>query len=224
MFAVLTSGYKGKLAVSTSVKSYHHGDLRAALLAAAIESLEAGEAFSMRAVARRAGVSPAAPYRHFADREALDAAVAVEGFEDLRADLRVALSEVPATAPAEDVVAAIGVAYVAFALRRPAVFRMMFGNECDEENSERVQASAQVHEVLDGVIEQIFPGVDVPGLSSALWSMAHGLAFLHLDGKFRPGSAEEVAARVRSSVAAVFAMSAHSHIPARRIPGQEDPA
>lgn len=194
--------------MSTSGKSYHHGDLRAALLAAAIESLETGETFSMRAVARRAGVSPTAPYRHFADREALDAAVAVEGFVDLRADLRAALSDVPTTAPAEDVVAALGIAYVAFALRRPAVFRMMFGNECDEESSERVQASERLHELLNGVIEQILPGVDIPGLSSALWSMAHGLAFLHLDGKFRPEPSDEVAARVRSSVAAIFAIAA----------------
>lgn len=194
--------------MSTSAKSYHHGDLRAALLAAAIESLETGETFSMRAVARRAGVSPTAPYRHFADREALDAAVAVEGFDDLRADLRAALSDVPTTAPAEDVVAALGIAYVAFALRRPAVFRMMFGNECDEESSERVQASERLHELLNGVIEQILPGVDIPGLSSALWSMAHGLAFLHLDGKFRPEPSDEVAARVRSSVAAIFAIAA----------------
>jgi len=162
----------------------------------------------MRAVARLAGVSPAAPYRHFADREALDAAVAVEGFKDLRADLRAALPADLATASAEDVVAALGVAYVAFALRRPAVFRMMFGNECDEEDSERSRASAQLHDVLNEAIEQIFPDADVPSLSSALWSMAHGLAFLHLDGKLRPESAEVVAARVRSSVAAVFAMSA----------------
>ncbi|MEW1950784.1 TetR/AcrR family transcriptional regulator [Pseudarthrobacter sp902506025] len=192
--------------MSTSEKSYHHHDLRAALLTAAIESLEAGESFSLRAVARRAGVSPTAPYRHFADRDALDSAVAVEGFKDLRADLRAALGDVAEPAGAEEAVSALGVAYVAFALRRPAVFRLMFGNQCDEANSERVQASEQLHDVLNRAIESLFPGANISSLSTALWSMAHGLAFLHLDGKLRPTPADEVAARVQSAVAAVFAL------------------
>lgn len=192
--------------MSTSAKTYHHGDLRAALLAAAIESLEAGEAFSMRAVARRAGVSPTAPYRHFADRDALDAAVAVEGFKDLREDLGQALAAAPESSDAVDEIARLGVAYVSFALRRPAVFRLMFGNECDAIDSERVQASQELRAVLDRVIERLFPATDVPSLSTALWSLAHGLAFLHLDGKLRPEPADEVAGRVRSSVAAIVAL------------------
>lgn len=192
--------------MSTSEKAYHHGDLRAALLKAAIESLEAGEAFSMRAVARRAGVSPTAPYRHFADREALDSAVAVEGFKDLRKDLGAALADISESSAAADVIAALGTAYVTFALRRPAVFRLMFGHECDEADSERVQASGQLHEVLNGVVERLFLTADVPNLSMALWSMAHGLAFLHLDGKLRPEPVDAVAGRVRSSVAAIFAI------------------
>ena len=193
--------------MSTSTKSYHHGDLRAALIAAAVEGLEAGEPFSLRAVARRAGVSPTAPYRHFADREALDSAVAVEGFKDLRADLEAALTgPVQPTAP-EGVIAALGVAYVGFALRRPAVFRLMFGNECDEEDSERVQASEQLHEMLNQAIERLFPGANISGLSVALWSVAHGLAFLHLDGKLRPQSDDDVAARVQSTVGAIFALN-----------------
>lgn len=194
--------------MSTSAKSYHHGDLRAALLDAAIESLEAGEAFSMRAVARRAGVSATAPYRHFADREALDSAVAVEGFKDLRADLAAGLAAVPDDASAAETIGGLGVAYVAFALRRPAVFKLMFGNECDEENSERVLAAGRLHDVLNGAVARLFPDADVQGLSRALWSMAHGLAFLHLDGKLRPEPAEAVAERVRGSVAAIFALGA----------------
>ena len=192
--------------MSTSTRSYHHGDLRAALLAAAIESLEAGESFSLRAVARRAGVSPTAPYRHFADREALDTAVAIEGFKDLRADLEAALADSAQPTAPEKVITALGVAYVGFALRRPAVFRLMFGNECDEENSERVQASAQLHGMLNRSIEHLFPGANHSNLSIALWSMAHGLAFLHLDGKLRPQSDDDVAARVESAVGAIFAL------------------
>ena len=192
--------------MSTSTKSYHHGDLRAALIAAAVEGLEAGEPFSLRAVARRAGVSPTAPYRHFADREALDSAVAVEGFKDLRADLDAALTSSARLAAPEDVIGALGVAYVGFALRRPAVFRLMFGNECDQENSERVQASEQLHQMLNKAIERLFPDANHSNLSVALWSMAHGLAFLHLDGKLRPQSDGDVAERVNSAVAAIFTL------------------
>lgn len=200
--------YGEKLAVSTSERAYHHGDLRAALLSAAIDMLEAGEAFSIRAVARRAGVSAAAPYRHFADREQLESAVAVEGFKDLRADLGAGLAEAPDDAPAADVIAGLGVAYVMFALRRPALFRLMFGNECDDADSERVLASQGLHELLGRIIAQYFPGAPVDDLSKAMWSVAHGLAFLHLDGKFRPEPAADVADRVRSVVAALFALPA----------------
>ncbi|MDR6686690.1 AcrR family transcriptional regulator [Arthrobacter sp. 1088] len=193
--------------MSTSVKPYHHGDLRAALIAAAVEGLEAGEPFSLRAVARRAGVSPTAPYRHFADREALDSAVAVEGFKDLREDLEAALTDVAEPAAPEEVIAALGVAYVGFALKRPAVFRLMFGNECDERDSERVQASEQLHEMLNQSIERLLPGANNSHLSLALWSMAHGLAFLHLDGKMQPQASSDVADRVKSAVAAIFALN-----------------
>lgn len=194
--------------MSTSIKSYHHGDLRAALIAAAIEGLEAGEPFSLRAVARRAGVSPTAPYRHFADREALDSAVAVEGFKDLRSHLEAALAGSIRLAAPEEVITALGVAYVEFALRRPAVFRLMFGNECDEKDSERVRASERLHEMLSQSIERLFPGANNSDLPIALWSMAHGLAFLHLDGKLRPQTSEHVAARVKSAVGAIFALNA----------------
>jgi AcrR family transcriptional regulator len=203
--------------VSTSEKRYHHGDLRAALVGAAIEGLEAGEPFSLRAVARRAGVSAAAPYRHFADREALEAAVAVEGFADLRADLGAALAGVPADAPASDAIAALGIAYVSFALRRPAVFRLMFGNECDDADSARVHASHGLHALLDEVIRERLAGASGAEPATALWALAHGLAFLHLDGKLRPEPATAVAERVRAVVAAIFAMRAAEPHPTEEV-------
>lgn len=183
-------------------RGYHHGDLRAALLEAAVEILEQGATFSLRAVARRAGVSPTAPYRHFADREALESAVAVEGFRDLKAVLMEG-RELPASASD---LGEFAVAYVAFALRRPAVFRLMFGNECDDTDDQRVKAAAELHELLAGAMADVFPGADAPTLATALWSLAHGLAFLHLDGKLPAGSAEDVAARVRASFDAVLAI------------------
>lgn len=183
--------------MSTSSRSgYHHGDLRAALLRAATEMLEAGEPFSLRAVARRAEVSATAPYRHFADREALEAAVAVEGFRELQRQLT-------AHDPAQDA-AELGVTYVDFALHHPAVFRLMFGQECDDEDDERLRAAAELEDLLSAAVAARFPGRPTADLATALWSLAHGLAFLHLDGKFRPEPASEVAARVRTSFAAVL--------------------
>lgn len=194
--------------MSTLEKSYHHGDLRAALLSAAIELLESGEPFSMRAVARRAGVSQTAPYRHFADRAALDSAVAAAGFEDLTAELSAALEAAPENAGPKEILGGLGIAYVLFALRRPAEFRIMFGNECDDADAERVIASQKLHAVLDNVLAEVFPGTDAPNLSTALWSMAHGLAFLHLDGKLRPEPLDEVRARVRAAITAALTLGA----------------
>lgn len=187
--------------VPASVKSgYHHGDLRAALLTAAMQMLEQGEPFSLRAVARRAGVSPTAPYRHFADREALESALAAEGLRDLKADLAGGRA-VPSSVPD---LAELGVAYVSFALRRPALFRLMFGNECDDVNDQRVLAAAQLHEMIAVAVGNVFPGADAAALATAGWGLAHGLAFLHLDGKLPAASPEEVASRVRSSFEAIF--------------------
>ncbi|KAB2812082.1 TetR family transcriptional regulator [Pimelobacter simplex] len=188
--------------MSTSEKSgYHHGDLRAALLTTAMQMLEAGESFSLRAVARGAGVSATAPYRHFADRDALESALAGEGFRDLRADL-VGDGELPASL---DDLAEFGVAYVSFALRRPALFRLMFGTPCDDENDERVRAAAALNDLLAQALAQVAPGADAGALADAGWGLAHGLACLYLDGKLVAGSSGEVEARVRAAFAAVTA-------------------
>jgi AcrR family transcriptional regulator len=188
--------------MSTSVKAgYHHGDLRAALLTTAMQMLEEGESFSLRAVARRAGVSPTAPYRHFADRASLESALATEGLRALQADLLQGRTLPVSVAD----LAEFGVGYVDFALRRPALFRLMFGNECDEANDDRVQAAAAVHELLAHAVTNVFPDADAPALATAGWALVHGLACLHLDGKLASTSSGEVADRVRASFVAIFA-------------------
>src|ERR1700739_1845042 len=100
--------------MSASKATYHHGDLRSALVSAALELLEEGgeTALSLRAVARRAGVSPAAPYRHYEDREALVSAVAAVGYRELAERLGAAH---PAPSTPEQL-ADVAVAYVQFAL------------------------------------------------------------------------------------------------------------
>ncbi|MFF7755200.1 TetR/AcrR family transcriptional regulator [Streptomyces sp. NPDC007971] len=183
--------------------SYHHGDLRAACLRAARELLEqdGGAALSLRAVARRAGVSPTAPYRHFADRDALVSAVAAEGYRELAQKL---LAAHPAPASPDDM-ALVAVAYVAFALEHPALFRAMFSEPCDPGSDERVAATAAISGYVDSLARRAFPGVTSDALPTAVWALVHGLAVLHLDGKLDASSPDAVADRVGAAVRALLA-------------------
>ncbi|MER7079326.1 transcriptional regulator, TetR family [Saccharopolyspora kobensis] len=182
--------------------SYHHGDLRAACLRAARELLEedGSAGLSLRAVARRAGVSATAPYRHYPDRDALVSAVAAEGYRELAGHLAAAHPS-PAT---PDDLAAIAVAYVRFALDHPAMFRVMFAEACDPNNEERVAATAAIWDYVGGVVRGVFPGADSAALSNAVWAVVHGLAFLHLDGKLDAATPEVVTDQVHAAVNALF--------------------
>jgi AcrR family transcriptional regulator len=169
--------------VSTSdERHYHRGDLRAALVTAALDLLgEAGaEAVSLRAVARRAGVSAMAPYRHYADKEALLAAVATLGFERFRDALRAA----DWAAPAGQGLVAQAVAYVGFAVENPALFRLMFGPKRFGAHPELWAAGEAAYGVLAGRVAAETP-VEAEREARALgcWSLVHGLAMLLLDGR-----------------------------------------
>ena len=178
--------------------AYHHGDLRAACLLAARQLLEedGSAALSVRAVARRAGVSPTAPYRHFAERDALVSAVAAEGYRELAGQLAAAHPS-PAT---PDDLAAVALAYVRFALDHPAMFRLMFAEPCDPSSEDRAVATAVISEYVGGIVRRAFPGADPDAMSTGVWALVHGLAFLHLDGKLDASVPEAVADRVRAVV------------------------
>ncbi|MFD4647948.1 TetR/AcrR family transcriptional regulator [Streptomyces sp. NPDC058441] len=182
--------------------TYHHGDLRAACLSAARELLEAdgSSGLSLRAVARRAGVSPTAPYRHFADRDALVSAVAAEGYQELAGYLTKA-HPAPST---PDELAAVAVAYVQFALEHPALFRVMFAEPCDPTSEERVAATAAISEYVRSIVRATFPDVNADAMSTTVWALVHGLAFLHLDGKLDISTPEVVATQVHAAVHALF--------------------
>ena len=188
--------------MSTSKTTYHHGDLRAALVHAAMELLEeSGEAdLSLRAVARRAGVSPAAPYRHYADREALVSAVAAVGYREL-AERLAAAHPSPST---PEQLASVAIAYVQFALERPALFRIMFGEPCDRDNDERVAATAAVSAYVRSIAQRTFPQADAEALSTAIWALVHGLAFLYLDGKLDTPTSSAVADRITAAIQALL--------------------
>jgi AcrR family transcriptional regulator len=161
--------------------TYHHGDLRAALLAAARALLDEGgvPAVSLREVARRAGVTPAASYRHFADKEALLTALAVQGFEEFAQALRQACEGAP------DPFAEMGIAYVQFAVQRPGMFRLMFGPAvADRSRSpqllEAIGASTRLFEGGLKSSRHVAPADPVAGLRA--WATVHGLATLAIDG------------------------------------------
>ncbi|MFG2823531.1 TetR/AcrR family transcriptional regulator [Kitasatospora sp. NPDC048365] len=185
--------------------SYHHGDLRAACLRAARELLEedGSAGLSLRAVARRAGVSATAPYRHYADRDALVSAVAAEGYVELAGHLTAAH---PAPRTPEDL-AGIAVAYVRFALERPAMFRVMFAEPCDPTDEERVAATTAIREYVRGIVHGVFPDSDPEALSTAVWAFVHGLAFLHLDGKLDTSTPEAVSDQVHAAVRALLTVT-----------------
>ena len=160
---------------SGRTKTYHHGDLRNALLEAARALLEEQSLadLSLRAVARRAGVSHAAPYRHFPNHEALLVELATEGFRELRADIVLASGQ---RGEESDRIAKIGGAYMRFVARRPALARLMFGPQLP--NRERF---AELGDAADAVGAEIGAALHDPALGLAVWAAVHGLAMLILE-------------------------------------------
>jgi AcrR family transcriptional regulator len=157
---------------------------------------------SIRAVALRAGVSSAAPYRHFPDRPALLAAVAAVGFDELMGAL-VAVHPEPAS---RDELADLAVAYVSFATSRPGLFGVMFGERCQRGDPRRREATARLHAYLDVAVRRVL-GVEEPTpTTTGLWALVHGLACLYLDDNLEPASPEGVAARVRTTIRATLAI------------------
>jgi AcrR family transcriptional regulator len=185
-----------------SKTTYHHGDLRAACVSAAMELLEeSGEtALSLRAVARRAGVSPAAPYRHYADREALVSAVAAVGYRQLAERL----AEAHPSPSTTEQLTSVAVAYVQFALERPALFRIMFGEPCGRDSNERIAATTAVALYLREIVVRTFPQADTEALATAIWALVHGLASLHLEGKLDASDPSVVADRVTATIQALM--------------------
>lgn len=163
------------MTASAPVKRYHHGDLRNALLDAARALLEEGPLadLSLRAVARRAGVSHAAPYRHFPNHEALLVELALEGFAELRNGIAAVAN---AQGAESDRIAKIGAAYMRFVAKRPALARLMFGPQLP--NRERF---AELTSAADSIGTEIGAALHDPALGLAVWAAVHGLAMLILE-------------------------------------------
>jgi AcrR family transcriptional regulator len=192
----------------TGAKSrYHHGDLRRALLEATLELVaqKGGRGFSLNEAARLAGVSSAAPYRHFADKQALLDELAAESFAALRAALEAAADQVAPTVGRADEVVALVRAYVRFALASPARYEVMFGAGRLRDGGATSEQGRAAFGVLEAAMERgISEGAFVAGsageLAASVWALVHGVCELALDGVFAPvagtgESAEETALR-----------------------------
>jgi AcrR family transcriptional regulator len=174
-------------------KPYHHGDLRNALIQAGLEILAEGgsQELDLRKVARRAGVSHAAPYRHFVDKQALIAAINEEGFHLLAERIDSTLHEV-SDEPIEQLLG-VALAYVRFAQENPWLMREMFsGITIERETFESLHtASKSVYRLYTEVIRSgqergKIVDSDPTALAGVLWSVLHGLATLIIDNQMRP--------------------------------------
>jgi AcrR family transcriptional regulator len=177
----------------TDDSSYHHGDLRAALLAAAAVEIERSgyENLSLRGLSESLGVSRAAPYRHFADRRALLAAVAADGFDRLTAIHRKAIAK--GKTPA-DRLAAAGRGYLAFAAERPQMFRLMFvsdmlGGGGTPPAPVLLKAAGESYVVFEGLVAATLDGADdgaIKAAAIAIMSCTYGFALLRMNDRLRP--------------------------------------
>lgn len=167
-------------------ETYHHGDLRNALVTAAVELVEGSspEELTLREVSRRVGVNHRAAYRHFADKTALLAAVAEDGYRDLLTVLEKTLAAIP-KATASDRLMALAVAYVSFAIDQPARYRIMFGRRLNEDGRfnelEALVSRAYgllAGELSAGQIGREFTEQPVREFVFGFWSLTHGFASL----------------------------------------------
>jgi AcrR family transcriptional regulator len=191
----------------TKSGSYHHGSLRTALIAAAEVILEEEglEAVGLRAIARRVGVSHAAPYHHFRNADALLAAVATDGFDRLRE----AMGDAAGQAAGDDFerLRGVGLAYVLFAWDHPALYRLMFGPLMthQDDSSLRTVGLAARQVLLDGLAAAGIPASRLEEVGAAAWGLVHGHALLLLDGLAGPSApTREEVIRLTEGVLAVL--------------------
>lgn len=174
--------------VSETRASYHHGALREELITACVALIEAEGigAVSLRRVARAAGVSPGAPYHHFADRSALLAAISVRGSELLERQLRQARQQAPTAARA---LGTLVETYVGFARDHPAYLQLMLRPELSQpQNHPEAQAAGEgAIQVLTETVEDCqregsAPPGDPSAIVAMVWALAIGIVTLWLDG------------------------------------------
>lgn len=190
--------------VAKKTKPYHHGDLRNALLKAAMDVLKEGgqDAVTTRACAKRVGCAPSAVFRHFADRRALATALAVEGYKSLG---QVMTRSVDAASD-NSRMRAIGEAYIDFALQEPHLFRLMFqGDLIDLNDPELLQVSEPLLTATGR--ESGAASEDADDIAILSWAIVHGLASLAIDSQLDRQLAKDPKVR-RQQLARIMGRSA----------------
>ncbi len=184
-------------------RTYHHGRLREALVEAALTLVgeEQSWNFSLRDLARRAGVSHTAPYRHFADKAEILSEIARIGFEKLALKLRESLARA-ARRPLRARLSSIAVAYVRFALRHAAHYRVMFRpiNATNHQSPAIVAPADAAFAVLEELLAQLVPQMSpqqVARVAEHFWALVHGYAMLAIDGHL---ASDEVARMERETI------------------------
>ncbi len=165
------------------LNTYHHGDLRGALVQAALREVEQGgpEAISIKALAKELGVSQPAPYRHFADREALLAAVTAEAFRQFSAVLREAIGR----SSQHSKLSRFAQATLAFGLRRNGIYRLMFASRtmaCASKDSELHAAAMESFVLLLEAFEAPAVGLLRERYALQIWAALHGVIMLAEQG------------------------------------------
>ena len=173
----------------TTARPYHHGNLRRALLDHALVMIRRGgvDALTLREIGAGVGVSRSALYRHFADKRALLAAVATEGFRTLREQLVAAWEDGGRGRAAFE---AMGDAYVRFAIANPAHYRVMFGGAIDPKAVDRelsIEARGAFQALVDALAalqrRRIVRNDDTLQMARFVWAVVHGVAMLGIDGQ-----------------------------------------
>ena len=170
-------------------KRFHHGDLREALIAATRELLiEHGpDGFTLADACRRAGVTTAAPYKHFRDKQEILEEIVFRGFEELTAaNARAVAGGGPGTIAG---ITAMGISYLEFAVAQPALFRLMFGHKSEIMKVQQVDESGK--QCLKKLIEEVAAysrkhghAADAEEIALRLWTFVHGASSLQLDGDY----------------------------------------
>lgn len=205
---------------------YHHGNLRAALVQAGYDlAVEEGfEAVTLRAATRRAGVTPAAAYRHFAGLDELRFAIGLRSLRELATTMeahQAAVAEVEPAARARALLAAVGTGYLAFALDHPAAFRIGLYGLVGMEHAERPEGAGETGRTPSQLLTDALRGLaaigelgaeDVEPAAIHCWSSVHGFASLAILGPLRGSPRESLDAMarrlVRDVVDGVLAMGA----------------
>jgi AcrR family transcriptional regulator len=182
--------------MNTAKQAYHHGELRQALIGAArlLINEHNGNDFSLSDACRRAGVSTAAPYRHFSDKNEIITEVVAQGFHDMATRSRAAAEVFPRGA--RDRILAVGQVYMTFAIEEPALFRLMFSQKPSPHADDIVTVEGKTcfEYVVDEVVDFcMLNGVlgNAQLIALQLWTMVHGAASLTIDGdydKVSPGA------------------------------------